>query len=157
VSILAIDPGYGRVGVALMEKADGADRVLYSGCIETSSKDELPERLLKITSGVEELIKRWQPETLAIEKLFFNTNQKTAMAVSEARGAIINTAKQAGLSIAEYTPLQIKIAVTGYGKADKRQVTEMVTKLVKLDVRTRLDDEYDAIATGLTHLATVQI
>ena len=102
---------------------------------------------------VEKIIKKYKPEVLAIEKLYFTTNQKTVMGVSEARGAIIYCASHLGLKICEYTPPQIKVAVTGYGKADKSMVMNMVPKLINMNIPTNSDDELDAIAVGLTCLA----
>lgn len=151
--ILAIDPGFGRIGIAVLEKKEGQETVLYSSCIQTKEKDLFNERLMTIRDAIKKIIETYSPTALAIETLFFNTNQKTAMRVAEARGAIILTASIAGLSVAEYTPLQIKTAVTGYGHAEKAQVEAMVYKLVQLDNEKKLDDEIDAIAIGLTHLA----
>ena len=102
---------------------------------------------------VKELIAEYGPEHLAIEKLFFNTNQKTAMHVAEVRGIIMFAAYEAGLVVHEFTPLQIKTAVAGYGRADKQQVIDMTTKLIKIPASKRHDDEYDAIACGLTFFA----
>jgi crossover junction endodeoxyribonuclease RuvC len=106
--------------------------------------------------AVKKLIKKWRPETLAIETLFFNTNTTSALGVAEARGIIIYEAMCAGMNICEYSPQTIKIAVTSYGKADKIQMEIMVKKLVDLPQKTvkRLDDEVDAIAVGITHLAS---
>ncbi|MSR87794.1 MAG: crossover junction endodeoxyribonuclease RuvC [Candidatus Zambryskibacteria bacterium] len=157
--VLAIDPGFDRVGIAVLEK----DEVLYSDCIETSRKLPHAERLLEIGTAVKAVIKKWRPECLAIESLFFNKNITNALKVSEARGVILYEASVARLEIYEYSPQAVKIAVTGYGKADKRQVGEMVRKLVKFStpsgkdskVKT-LDDELDAIALGITHLASTK-
>ncbi len=154
MKILAIDPGYERVGIAIIQKDTNTENLLYSDCFTTSPKDEFPNRLLAIGDEIEKVIKKYKPEALAIETLFFNTNQKTAMRVSEARGAIIYKAKAMGVEVYEYTPLQIKIAVVGYGRATKEQVNTMVTKLISMDITTnRKDDEFDAIAIGLTHCA----
>lgn len=153
--IVAIDPGYERLGIAVLEKPPRQkEGLLYSSCIQTSKTLAHEKRLLAIADVVTETIAQWKPEALAIETLFLVTNHKTAMAVAEARGAILTCAARAGLTVYEYTPLQIKIAVTGYGRSDKRQVTEMVKKLIALPHKKRLDDEYDAIAVGLTCLAS---
>lgn len=154
MKIISIDPGYERVGIAVLDKKDGKEVVLFSECFKTKKEEVLNERIMLIGKEVEKIITEFQPKALAIEKLFFTTNQKTAMGVSEARGVIINEAKQKGLGVYEYTPLQIKIAVTGYGKATKNQVLSMVTKLVKISDKITSDDEIDAIAIGLTCLAT---
>jgi crossover junction endodeoxyribonuclease RuvC len=149
--VLAIDPGFDRIGAAVLEK----DVVLFSQCIETDRKLPHSERLLEIGEAVRKIIKKWVPQSLAIEELFFNQNITNALKVSEARGVILYEGARAGLEIYEYSPQAIKIAVTGYGKADKKQVENMVGKLVKLPktARKKLDDELDAIALGITHLA----
>jgi crossover junction endodeoxyribonuclease RuvC len=117
MKILGIDPGYERLGIAVLEKNKGErkERIVYSNCFKTSAKLPLPERIFLLGEEVETVIKKFKPEKLAIEKLYFENNQKTAMGVSEARGAILFVARKAGLEILEYTPLQIKNAVTGYG------------------------------------------
>lgn len=153
--ILAIDPGYERLGIAIMEKLPRQkETVLYSTCVRTKKSTAHAYRLLQITDAVLSVIKKFKPEALAIETLFLHSNQKTVMAVSEARGAILVSAARMGLTIFEYTPLQIKIAVTGYGRGDKSQIISMVQKLVVLPKGKRLDDEYDAIAVGLTCFAS---
>src|SRR3989344_9327853 len=150
--VLAIDPGFDRIGVAILDKKE----VLYSYCIETNRKLSHEKRLLEIGRFIKRVIKKWKPQALAIENLFFNKNISTALKVSEARGVIIYEASSAGLEVCEYSPQAIKIAVTGYGKADKMQIATMVKKLVTLPKKSskRLDDEMDAIAIGITHLAT---
>ncbi len=154
MKIISIDPGYDRVGIAILEKAKNQkEELLYSDCFRTSAKTKLPDRIFSIGTEVARLIKKYKPEMLAIETLFMTTNQKTVMGVSEARGVIIYEASRAGLSVCEYTPLQIKIAVTGYGKATKDQVEAMVERLVVLHKKARIDDEMDAIAVGITAFA----
>jgi crossover junction endodeoxyribonuclease RuvC len=152
MKILAIDPGYGRCGVAVVEKTSGKERLLFSECIETSSKKTFPERLGEVISECERVLLKEKPESVAIEKLYFATNQKTAMQVAEVRGALISLATIHGLPVSEYTPMQVKAAL-GYGKADKKQVAKMLHMLVTIDKPIRHDDEYDAIAIGITHLA----
>lgn len=154
--IIAIDPGYDRLGAAILEKRGGKESLVFSCCITTDKKFPHEQRLLRIGAELAALIKQYEPEAMALEKLFLATNRKTAMLVAEARGVCLYEAARAGIAASEYTPLQIKIAVTGYGKSDKRQVTAMVKRLVKLADKKRLDDEYDAIAVGLTHLATAR-
>lgn len=151
--VLAIDPGYGRCGVAVLDKNGGKETWVYSDCIETSSKAPFEERLTHVADECERLITKFKPDALAMEKLFFNSNQKTAMQVAEVRGAILHAAASAGIPIAEYTPGQIKSATTGFGKADKKQITQMLHMLLKIEKEVTLDDEYDAIAVGITHLA----
>ncbi len=154
--ILSIDPGYERVGIAVLEKKSGRDKekLLHSECFKTSSKLLHDRRLGLIGKKIRAEIKKWEPGALAIETLFFNKNQKTVMAVSEARGVIIYEASSAGLEIYEYSPLQIKIAVTGYGRGDKNQVISMVKALISIKKTSVQDDEFDAIATGLTCFAS---
>jgi crossover junction endodeoxyribonuclease RuvC len=159
MKILGIDPGYERLGIAVLEKNKGErkERIVYSNCFKTSAKLPLPERIFLLGEEVETVIKKFKPEKLAIEKLYFENNQKTAMGVSEARGAILFVARKAGLEILEYTPLQIKNAVTGYGKATKEQVHMMVSKLIELPKSIKQDDEIDAIAVALTGFATTKL
>lgn len=147
--VLAIDPGYERLGIAVLEKSD----VLFSECFKTSAKIPFEERLTLIGSHIEEIIKNHKPQSLVIENLFLGTNQKTVMRVSEVRGAIIYICKKNKLSIKELTPLQIKMAVTGNGRSTKDQVIKMVHLLVKNLPKKVLDDEYDAIAAGLAYLS----
>ena len=148
--ILGIDPGTTRIGYALLNKKESAevDLITY-GCLELLNKNQA-ERLLEISRFVSDLIARHHPKTLAIEKLFFTKNAKTAFAVSEARGVVINAAASLDLNVLEFTPLEVKAAVTGYGKAPKRQVQEMVCRLLNLKEIPRPDDAADAIAIGLT-------
>jgi len=152
--ILSIDPGFERVGIAVIEKTFlKKDVLLYSNCFKTTPKIPLNERIRNIGDEIEKVIKDYKPETLAIEKLYFTTNQKTVMGVAEARGVIIYVATKNNLSVYEYTPPQIKVAVTGYGKASKQMVMSMVPKLINVDTNINSDDELDAIAIGLTCLA----
>jgi crossover junction endodeoxyribonuclease RuvC len=167
--ILGIDPGYERLGIAILEK-DGngkKEKVIFSECFKTSAKLEFPERLKLIGEEVKRVIKKYKPEVLAIETLFLNTNQKTVMKVSEARGVVVCEASSAGLKVFEASPPQIKIATTGYGRANKTQINKMVKILVDWEddpVRGRegsqrpsasngTDDELDAIAIALTAFA----
>ena len=154
MKVLSIDPGYGRLGIAIIESENKKERLLYSDCFQTDKKLSYEERLLKIGNELSTLIKKFNPDILAIESLFFAKNQKTAIDVAGVRGVLIYIAKSHNLSIFEYTPLQIKIAITGYGRGDKKQVTQMVEKLIKIEKFIKLDDEYDAIAVGLTCLAS---
>lgn len=150
----AIDPGYGRCGVAILEKNQGDREILiYSDCIETAKDDPFPERLGAVISECKRLITQYAPTTVAIEKLYFSNNQKTAMQVAEVRGALIGLASLCDIPVAEYTPGQIKSATAGYGGADKKQIAKMLHLLLAIDKVIRFDDEYDAIAVGVTHLA----
>ncbi|MCX6735663.1 MAG: crossover junction endodeoxyribonuclease RuvC [Candidatus Parcubacteria bacterium] len=152
--ILGIDPGYERLGIAIMEKRENKDFLVYSECFQTSKETPFHERLLLLGKRIEEIIQEYKPNAMSIETLMFNTNQKTAMNVAEARGVILFQGMKCGLEIFEFTPLQIKIAITGYGRSDKSQVTEMTKRLVKIDKKGAKDDEYDAIACALTCFAS---
>lgn len=150
MKILGIDPGFERLGIAVL---DGPKEVLFSECFKTSAKLEFPERLALLGEEVKRVIKKYKPEALALETLFMTNNQKTAMRVAETRGVILYEAECAGLRIFEATPPQIKLATTGSGSADKRQIIKMVKMLVKIDPAKKSDDELDAIAIALTGLA----
>ncbi len=154
--IIAVDPGFERVGIAVLEKLSNKESLLYSNCFKTPASLPFQERLLMIGEEIERLAKKWSPGALSIETLLFNKNQKTALMVSEARGVIIYTAAKNRLKVLEFTPLQVKIAVTGYGRAEKGQVGQMVKKLIKIGDNVTSDDELDAIAVGLASLAGVR-
>jgi crossover junction endodeoxyribonuclease RuvC len=152
--ILAIDPGFERIGIAILDKTfKPKHSLVYSTCFKTSAKIPFHERLTLIGQEVERVIKKYKPKALSIEKLYFTNNQKTVMGVSEARGVIIYSASRNGLQIFEYTPPQIKIAVTGYGRSSKDGVMSMVPKLIDGAFEISSDDELDAIAIGITCLA----
>lgn len=155
MKILSVDPGYEKVGIAILEKGNtgGKETLVFSECFKTSSKLPHCERLKLIGTEIGGVIKKFNPFALAIEKLFFTTNQKTAFQVAEARGVIIYEASSAGLNVVEYTPLQAKVAVTGYGRGTKDQMKYMVEKLISVGKTIKEDDEYDAIALGLTYFA----
>jgi len=154
MKIIAIDPGYERMGVAVLEKnPNGKEELIFSECFKTSAKIPHEERLKLIGQEIEKLIKKHKPEAMAIETLFFTNNQKTAMHVSEARGVMLYVASVLGLPVIEFSPVEIKVAVTGYGASGKDQVTAMVQKLIKIAAKITYDDEYDAIAVGLTYFA----
>ncbi|OGI65057.1 hypothetical protein A2647_01395 [Candidatus Nomurabacteria bacterium RIFCSPHIGHO2_01_FULL_40_24b] len=153
--ILGIDPGYERLGIAILQKnkGDKKEQVLYSECFKTSAKLAFEERLLLIGKKISAIIKKYKPEVLAIETLFSNTNQKTVMRVSETRGVIIFQGVLNGLKIFEASPPQIKLATTGSGRADKTQMIKMVKMLTEIDNTKTSDDELDAIAIALTAFA----
>jgi len=153
MKIIAVDPGYERLGIAVLEKETGKEVLLFSECFKTSAKLPHSERLNLIGKELEKVIKEYKPSTLVIETLFFAKNQKSAMQVAEARGVIMYEGKRNNLEIFEYSPMAVKIAVTGYGKSDKIQLTEMVKRLIKIKKSIKHDDEYDAIAIGLTFFA----
>jgi len=150
--VLAIDPGYDRLGVAVLEMSGGKETVLHSDCVLSDKQQDLPDRLHKNGQHVTNLINQHRPTMVAIETIFFNKNQKTAIGVAQMRGICVYLAKTAGCAVVEYGPQEIKIAVTGYGKSDKQAVRAMVEQLVVGVPKNALDDEYDAIAVGLTAL-----
>ena len=152
--VIAIDPGYDRLGVAVMEYQAGSEHLLYSTCLLSDKSHSLPDRIHTIGDAFLHIIEEYTPDALAVETLFFNKNVKTAIGVAEARGALIYIGKSSGCTIYEFSPQQIKTAVTGYGNSDKKAVIDMVCRLVKGAPKNALDDEYDAIATGVACLAT---
>ncbi|HEX9817920.1 MAG TPA: crossover junction endodeoxyribonuclease RuvC [Patescibacteria group bacterium] len=151
--ILGIDPGYDRVGWAVGEVRGQTWLTIHHGCLKTSKAQTLFERYRQIAQELSAIIKTHQPTILAIESLFFFKNQKTALKVSEARGVIINTCLNHDLDIAEFTPLQIKQAVTGYGRADKNSVEKMLRLELKLTEHKIIDDTIDALAVMMTYQA----
>ena len=155
MKVLGIDPGYERLGIAILEKnkGDQKESLVYSDCFKTSSKIPHHQRLSLIFEELNRLIKEFKPDALSIETLFFNTNQKTVMNVSESRGVIVALCSFNKMDIKEFSPLQIKSAVTGNGRSDKNGVIKMIPLLIKLDKKIKHDDEYDAIAAGLTYFA----
>lgn len=150
--IISIDPGYERLGIAILEK-NKKEELIFSECFKTKATIPFFDRLELIGREVARVIEEYSPKALAIENLFIETNQKTAMRVAEVRGAILYQARILGLEIYEYTPIQVKVATTGYGKATKAQIMSMVKKLVSGAENIKQDDEVDAIAIGLTHFA----
>lgn len=152
--ILGIDPGVERVGIAVVEKSGGMkERIVYSECFKTAAALPHHERLSLIGQEVARVIAEYAPEALAIEKLYFEKNVTTAMFVAEARGVMLYEAARQALRVCEYTPMEIKVAVTGYGKSDKHAVMDMVGRLVALPERKMIDDEMDAVAIALTCFA----
>jgi len=151
--VLAVDPGYDRLGVAVLEHQENSEVLLYSSCILTDAGATLPERLRSLGETFEKLLEEYKPDVVGVETLFFNKNQKTAIGVAEARGIVIYLAKKHSCGVYEFGPQEIKVAVTGYGKSDKDAVVNMVKRLVKDVPEEALDDEYDAIAVGITTLA----
>lgn len=153
MKVLAVDPGYERLGVAVLEPGSNKEHLIFSDCLRSDKNAELSERLLDIGLAFKKLIDEHRPDAVALETLFFNKNQKTAVAVAEARGMIIYLAKEQGCKVYEFGPQEIKVAVTGYGKSDKAAVIDMVRRLIDNAPTDALDDEYDAIAVGITCLA----
>ena len=149
--ILGIDPGYGTVGFGVVESLGGNKiRPIEYGVIQTPKEDSLPKRLKIIADGFDYIIDKYRPEAVAIEELFFQNNQKTAIAVAEARGVILLAARKRGVSISEYTPLQVKQSVVGYGRAEKQQVMAMTASILGLG-KIKLDDTADALALAVCH------
>ena len=149
--ILGIDPGFALVGWGIIDSERGNIRPVAYGAITTPAHTSLESRLLTIQRDLESLIEKYKPDEMAIEELFFNTNITTGIAVAEARGVILCTAHRLGIKISEYTPLQVKQAVVGYGKAEKHQVISMVTSLLKLPKPPKPDDAADAVAIAICH------
>lgn len=149
--VLGIDPGIGRCGWGIIEIVNSKLKIVNSGCIETKPNGKIEERLLVISSEIEKLIKKYKPDVLAIEELFFGANSKTALIVGQARGVILLSAGKNKLSVAIYTPLQVKMALTGYGRADKNQIAQMVKIILKLEKIPKIDDTSDALAVAITH------
>jgi crossover junction endodeoxyribonuclease RuvC len=151
--VVAVDPGYDRLGVAVMEYQNGSEILLYSTCIETDRKATLPERLSVLGNAFAQILADYSPDTVAIETLFFNKNITTAIGVAEARGVIVYLAREATCAVYEFGPQEVKIAVTGYGASTKPAVYQMIERLIPTVPKNARDDEYDAIAVGITCLA----
>jgi crossover junction endodeoxyribonuclease RuvC len=152
--ILGIDPGYAIVGYGLVDYAKAQFETVSYGAVTTSADTRFEQRLCEIYDDVCELITTYKPSFMAVEKVFFTTNQKTAIDVSQARGVILLAAIRNGVQIAEYTPLQVKQAVTGYGKATKNQVQEMTKRILNLTAIPKPDDTADALAIAICHAHT---
>lgn len=157
MKVLGIDPGYDRLGIAVLERTGSKETVLFSDCFITNRQDSHETRISFLGQEVRKVLKQWNPDFVAIEKLFFNKNITNAIKVAEVRGVVTYEAYLSGAQLREYGPQQIKVAVTGYGKSDKSQVTFMVKKITGITKPKILDDEYDAIAIGITCLATEKI
>ncbi len=149
--VLGIDPGYAICGYGLVEERPGKTAALAFGAVTTAAHTRFEDRLCEIYGDIAQLLKELAPDAMAIETLFFQSNQKTAVAVAEARGVILLAARQAKVPVYEYSPLQVKQSVSGYGKATKRQMMEMTRRLLKLREVPRPDDAADALAIALCH------
>lgn len=152
--VLGIDPGTAITGYGLVREENGQLACEDMGCVLTRSELPLATRLLQIYDELREIIERDKPDCAAIEQLFFNVNAKSALAVGHARGVALLACAKAGIPVAEYTPLQVKMAVAGYGRADKKQVQSMVKLLLALDQEPKPDDVADALAIAICHLST---
>lgn len=155
--ILGIDPGIGRLGWGVIEAKGQKLEIVDCGCIETSPKLSVEKRLLQIDKELNTIIKDYKPEFVALEDLFFGNNAKTAFVVGQARGVVLLCAGKFNLPISVYTPLQVKIATSGYGRADKSQVSKMVKVLLRLEKMPKLDDTVDALAIALTHSFSAKV
>ncbi len=155
--ILGIDPGIGKVGWGVIKDESSKQIAIEYGCFETQSKINLEDRLTKIYDFVTLLIDRFDPEVLAIEQLYFAANSKTALIVGQARGVILLAASKSHLPTASYTPLQVKQALTGYGRADKNQIQSMVGSILHLPKKVAQDDAADALAIAITHVFSYKI
>lgn len=149
--ILGIDPGYAIVGWGVIEYVGNSFKTLGYGSIQTPAGMAPEQRLAEIYRGMKTIIEKYRPAQMAVEELFFNTNSKTAIMVAEARGIILLSATLEGVPIAEYTPLQVKQAVVGYGRAEKKQVITMVTSILGLPKPPKPDDTADALAIAVCH------
>ena len=149
--ILGIDPGYATIGFGLIEADRGQVHMMTYGAITTPAGIPLSRRLYQIDRDMDELIAKLKPDAIAIEELFFNTNITTGIAVAHGRGVLLCAAERCGIPLFEYTPSQVKLAVTGYGKADKHQVMDMTKRLLKLKTTPKPDDAADALALALCH------
>jgi crossover junction endodeoxyribonuclease RuvC len=155
--VLGIDPGTATTGYGVVGEVQGELQPLAFGVIRTPADQPLPRRLQLIYRMVSDLAKEWKPTAAAVEELFFSRNVRTAMSVGHARGVTLLALADAGLDVAEYTPLAIKQAVTGYGNADKAQMQEMVRLLLRLDKVPRPDDAADALAVAICHLHSARL
>ncbi len=151
MKIIGIDPGYAILGYGIVEMKGNFFRMLDCGAITTDAGMDMPDRLKCLYSGLMEVIGRHRPEAASIEELFFNNNAKTALLVGQARGVAILACIHSGLEIAEYTPLQIKQALVGYGRAEKKQIQAMVKAILKLEEAPKPDDTADALAAAICH------
>jgi crossover junction endodeoxyribonuclease RuvC len=153
--ILGVDPGYATTGIGVVEKVGSKHSLLYYGAVVTNAQAPFVDRLLDLSSSLKDVVRLYSPSCAAVEELFFNTNVKTALSVAQARGVILLTLKQMALEVYGYTPLQVKTAVCGYGRAEKKQVQYMVQKLLNLSSVPKPDDAADALAIALCHSHSV--
>lgn len=156
MKIIGIDPGYERMGVAIIEKNITKETVIYSDCIRTPASLNLPERLVIIGTSLKKILDTYNPDHAAIEALYFAKNTTTALKVAEARGVIQYIISAQSIPLHEYHPNTIKIAITGYGNASKDAIAAMIPRLVNYDIHKKIDDELDALAVALTHSAHMQ-
>jgi len=149
--ILGVDPGVATVGFGIISEACGVQKPIRYGVVTTAAGMRLALRLTQIRSDISDLISLFKPDAIAVEELFFNTNQKTAVAVAHGRAAVILAGEEHGVPMFEYTPLQVKKAVAGYGRASKKQVMDMVRRLLSMEEVPKPDDAADALAVAICH------
>lgn len=152
VRVIGIDPGTAIVGYGIIDYIDNRYEVVDYGCIYTPKEMSMPKRLLKISEELSDLLEKYKPDHMGIEELFFFKNNKTVISVGQARGVIILEGVRKGIELADYTPLQVKMGITGYGRAEKKQVQLMVQKVLKLKDIPKPDDAADALAVAVTHI-----
>jgi crossover junction endodeoxyribonuclease RuvC len=150
--VIGIDPGLATVGFGVIRNEKSVITPVSYGCIKTSAEKQTPQRLMEIYTEVIALFEKYSPEAVAVERLFFNENVTNAMSVSEARGVIVLAAQQKHIPVFEYTPLQVKQAITGSGRADKKQMQEMIKRLLNLKEIPKPDDAADGLSIALCHI-----
>lgn len=150
--VLGIDPGTATTGFGLIESNNNKIKLVGYGTIDTRASEEMPLRLCEISKRIDEIITAYKPDAIAIEEIYYFKNAKTVITVAQSRGVILMTAAMAGIEIAEYTPLQVKQSVVGYGKAEKKQVQIMVKSILKLEALPKPDDAADALAIAICHI-----
>jgi crossover junction endodeoxyribonuclease RuvC len=155
--VLGIDPGTATTGFGLVELSKGRKKLIHYGVIKTSAAMDMPSRLVKINREYGEIINLYKPDAIAIEQIFHHKNAKTVISVAQARGVLLMTAADRNIPIAEYTPLQVKQAVTGFGKADKKQVQYMVQNILGMDSLPKPDDAADALAIAICYLHSYRL
>ncbi len=150
IRILGIDPGFGRTGIAIIEKDNRNISLVHSECFETKKEDELPIRLAQISEHVRKICNKYKPKRAGVETLLWSKNKKTALGVAQARGTILSEIISSNIEVEEINPNTVKISITGYGKSDKKQIITMLHKLIDIKHKIKHDDEYDAIAIALS-------
>lgn len=152
--ILGIDPGFDRMGCAILKKEKNKEELIFSDCLVSDKTLPHEKRLLALGKKLEKIMEKYKPDIVAVEKLFLFKNQKTIMGVAEARGMVLYLAASKNIPVKEFTPLEIKMALTGYGRAEKAQVQSMVKAILNLKKIPKFDDEMDAIACAITCSST---
>ena len=155
--ILGIDPGFAITGYSIIDYIGNKFKLITSGAILTDAKTSFPLRLEKIYNDLQQIITKFKPDAMSIEELFFNNNAKTAINVAQARGVILVTARINKIPIYEYTPMEVKQVLTGYGRADKKEVEQMVKLSLGVDTLPKLDDTVDSIAIAICHTRSIMI